>query len=71
MFELTQRGRRAHLDGLAPESILMMEILRRIGEPMDEANVIDLTVNLIDRYGSPEDAITALKCGQVDFEKAE
>ena len=71
-MRLTRRGRRAlraGLDGLSPEATLAMEIMARV-ECGTLDNATDLYDELVDRYGSPENAIVALKSGVVGFEKA-
>ena len=69
-IRMTKRGRRAlraGLNGLSPEARLAMEILGRIRWASRE-NVTDLMVQLIDRFGSIENAIVAVQVGNVGFE---
>jgi hypothetical protein len=69
---LTRRGRRTWktgLDGLSPGATLALEIMARVKHAQLE-NVSDMMAELIARYGSPEDAIVAIKSGKVGFEKS-
>jgi hypothetical protein len=68
---LTERGRRALRapDGLPADHLLYLEILARIGGCAGGKNVDDMTDELIAHFGSAEAAFTALKCGQVGFQK--
>jgi hypothetical protein len=73
-FKLTRRGRNAHFDGLSPIAILGIEIMRRLDRgrgDFDLENIADLIEQLVARYGSIENAIAAVKCGRVGFEKDE
>jgi hypothetical protein len=71
--KLTRRGQkalRAGLDGLSLGATLLMEIMARVKyAPLD--NVADLADQLIERYGSIENAIVAIKSGIVGFEPDE
>jgi hypothetical protein len=71
IVQLTRRGRRAMrkgLDGVSPGATLLMEVMSRVGRiQYDNAN--DLIGELLDRYGSAEAAIVALKSGKVGFVK--
>jgi hypothetical protein len=69
--ELTECGRRALRapDGLRADHLLYIEILARIGGCAGEKNVDDMTDELIAHFGSAEAALTAVKCGQVSFQK--
>ena len=69
--KLTRRGRRAWragLDGLSPGATLAMEIMARVKHAELE-NISEMITDLIERYGSPENAIVAIKSGKVGFEK--
>jgi hypothetical protein len=68
---LTERGRRALRapDGLRADHLLFLEILARIGGCAGGKNVDDMTDELIANFGSAEAALTAVKCGQVGFQK--
>ena len=68
---LTERGRRALRapDGVRADHLLYLEILARIGGCAGGKNVDDMTDELIAHFGSAEAAFTALKCGQVGFQK--
>jgi hypothetical protein len=71
IVKLTRRGRRAMrkgLDGLSPGVILWMEVMSRVGGTTYD-NASDLIEELLERYGSAEEAIVALKSGKVGFEK--
>jgi hypothetical protein len=72
-LKLSGRGRRAFkhgLDGLAPETMLVMEIMTRL-KHVREDNLADLCLKLIARCGSAENAITAVKAGIVGFHPAD
>jgi len=68
---LTERGRRALRapDGLQADQLLYLEILARIGGCAGGKAVDDMTDELIAHFGSAEAALTAVKCGQVGFQK--
>jgi hypothetical protein len=69
-MKLSGRGRRAlkdGLDGMHPEDILLMEILARV-KSIDEDNLDKLAEELVAEYGSPENAIEAIKCRKAWFE---
>ena len=69
--KLTRRARRAWkagLDGLSPGATLAMEIMARVKHAELE-NISEMITDLIERYGSPEKAIVAIKSGKVGFEK--
>ena len=67
-LRLTKRGKTASLDGLHPETVLLMEIMKRLGRATD-GNVQDLFDELLQHYGSAEAAIMAIKSGEIGFEK--
>ena len=46
-----------------------MEIMARV-KHAELVNVSEMITDLIERYGSPENAIVAIKSGKVGFEKA-
>jgi len=69
--KLTRRGRRAWragLDGLSPGATLALEIMARV-KHAELVNVSGMIAELVERYGSPENAIVAIKSGKVGFEK--
>jgi hypothetical protein len=69
--KLTRRGRRAWkagVDGLSPGATLAMEIMARVKHAELE-NISEMITDLIERYGSPQNAIVAIKSGKVGFEK--
>ncbi len=70
--KLTRRGRRALRAGmmgeLSPGAALVMEVMSRLGCASFE-NAAELTEQLIDRYGSPQRAMIAIKSGDVGFER--
>jgi hypothetical protein len=68
---LTERGRRALRapDGVQADHKLYVEILARIGGCADGKNVDDMVDELIAHFGTADAALTAVKCGQVGFEK--
>ena len=69
--KLTRRGRRAWragLDGLSPGATLALEIMARV-KHAELVNVSGMIAELVERYGSPESAIVAIKSGEVGFEK--
>jgi hypothetical protein len=73
-YKLTRRGKKARLDGLHPESILLMEIFRRLDgarREFDTDNISDLVDQLVERYGSIESAIIMVKSGRIGFAKDE
>jgi hypothetical protein len=68
---LTRRGRRAMrkgLDGLSLGATLLLEVMARV-DCITYGNASDLIEELLERYGSAEEAIVALKSGKVGFEK--
>lgn len=69
--ELTEHGRQMLRapDGLQADLLLLLEILARIGGCAGGKNVEDMTDELIAHFGSAEAALTAVKCGQVGFQK--
>ena len=68
---LTERGRRCLRapDSIPADQLLYLEILARIGGCARDKNVEDMTDELIARFGGAEAALTAVKCGQVGFQK--
>jgi len=71
-IKLTRRGRRAlkaGLDGFSAGLQLQMEITKRTGGRMDRDNLLDLFVELLERYGSAENALVAIKSGIVGLVK--
>lgn len=59
------------LDGLLPEAEPLLEILGRIkSATCGVDNAFELFDELIDRYGSIENAIVTLKAGKANFKKA-
>jgi hypothetical protein len=66
-----ERGRRALRapDGVRADHLLYLEILARIGGCAGGKNVDDMTDELIAHFGSAEAALTAVKYGQVGFQK--
>jgi hypothetical protein len=68
---LTERGGRCLRapDGVPADELLILEILARIGGCARAKNVEDMTDELIAHFGSAEAALTAVKCGQVGFQK--
>jgi hypothetical protein len=69
--QMTERGRQALRapDGLRADHLLYLEILARIGGCAGGKNVDDMTDELIAHFGSAEAALTAVKCGEVGFQK--
>jgi hypothetical protein len=70
---LTRRGRRAlkvGIDGLSLDTTLALEIMGRVQHATIE-NVTEMMAELVQRYGSVEDAIVAVKSGFVGFEMDE
>jgi hypothetical protein len=67
---LTRRGRRALKTGLpddlSPDSKLLIEILARVRRAHCD-NVVDLSDELLERYGSHENVIAAIRSGEVQF----
>jgi hypothetical protein len=49
--------------------MLIMEVMALAGEPMDGANCDNLCWELIQRYGSVESALVAVKAGACRLEK--
>ena len=68
---LTECGRRALRapDGFQADHLLYLEILARIGGWVGAKDVDGMTDELIAHFGSAEAALTAVKCGQVGFQK--
>jgi hypothetical protein len=73
MVTLTRRGLRmlrAGLDGFSAEDVLTLEVMSRIKYGR-ASNIDDLVDGLIRYFGSAEDAVVALKSGQVHFKQVE
>jgi hypothetical protein len=68
VMRLTDRGEGMYPDGANPEHILIVEIMKRIREAT-QGNVLDLCDELIRKYESIENAITAVKSGTAQFEQ--
>jgi hypothetical protein len=72
MVNLTRQGRRAlrsgKLAGASPGAILAMEVLARTGVVTAD-HCTTLLDGLLNRYGSPETALGAIRSGFVGFEK--
>jgi hypothetical protein len=68
-LEITPSGRRAVTDGLPPESVLMLEVMKRLGE-VEEQALYDVLDSLVEEFGSAENAAVAVKSGRVGFEEA-
>lgn len=72
-LRLTRAGRRAlkrGLDGISPGAQLLMEVLARTTNITVE-HAEELVEQLLEKYGSPEEALTAVKFGVVQFELVE
>lgn len=62
--KITKKGKNAHLDGLEPELILIVEVCKRL-DRVTEDNLADLCEQLTHKYGSAENAVIAFKPGAV------
>ena len=74
MVNLTRRGRRAlragKFAGASPDAILAMEVLARTGG-VTAGHCTELLGGLLNRYGSPETALAAIRSGFVGFGKVD
>jgi hypothetical protein len=74
-IKLTRRGRRAlkagGLDGISAEVTLLMEIIKRSDGAWIWTTYPTFVDQLLERYGSHEQAIVAIKSGIVGLEKVE
>jgi hypothetical protein len=71
VVQLSRKARRALKAGkspLGPGATLMAEILSRTGA-ITQSHLTRLTEDLLSRYGDPEDAVEALRRGEVGFSK--
>ncbi len=67
---LTRKGRRAlKNDRVQGMHLLILEISART-ENIEVDHATDLAVQLLARYGCPEDAVAALRSGEVKLQKA-
>jgi hypothetical protein len=58
-------------DGVEPDLLLYVEVLNRIGGYGDAENIEAMVEKLIRHFGTAEDAVVALKSGEVYFEKVD
>jgi hypothetical protein len=70
-FKMTDKGRAAMaagLDGAPSSAILLMEIMKLTGS-LDSENARELFNDLVETFGSVDEAIVAVKSDAVDFTK--
>jgi hypothetical protein len=69
-LKISRAGRQSVKAGLDGESLgmtLLMEVMARLGE-IDEQNLYAILDTLVERHGSVENAIVAVKSGLARFE---
>jgi hypothetical protein len=68
---ITSKGRAALRDDRCQNAqLLIVELASRMG-PVEQDHLVDLATELLDHYGTPENAVTALRTGEVKLQKIE
>jgi hypothetical protein len=66
---ITRKGQAALRNDRAQGTVLLItELASRTG-PIERDHLADLVTELLDHFGSPEAAVTALRAGLVNLEK--
>jgi hypothetical protein len=67
-LSLTEYGERIQLDGMAPEIILIVEVMKCI-KHVHEDDLPRILDGLVAEFGTVENAVEAVKSGMVEFEE--